>query len=381
MKVVIAPDSFKESLSAADAAAAMADGVAAVYPNADILRLPMADGGEGTVDAILAARKQSPRFSTITGALSESRTAKWGLLPNNTAVIEVAEAAGLAHFPETERDVRRACSGGVGDLILAALDAGATHIVLGLGGSSTNDGGAGLIRRLGATLTDSAGAPLPPGGAALARLAHVDLSGLDPRLATLSITLASDVDNPLCGAKGASRVFGPQKGASDDDVTALDAALAHYAGVVEAALNTNKPLRDAPGAGAAGGIGFAAHAVLGATFRPGVEIVAEINGLAQAVAGADLVFTGEGRMDYQTLHGKTPVGVARVAQKAGVPVIALVGGLGDDYQAVYAAGITAAFSLSPAPMTLARAMSEAGTHMRERTTDIMRLWQAAQPAP
>lgn len=375
MKIVIAPDSFKESLSAVEAAHAIAQGVRRACPDAQTICVPMADGGEGTVEAILAATDGQWRVTTVRGALGESREARWGWLEGTSAVIEMAEAAGLGHFDLAQRDVLKACSYGVGQLISAALDEGATRIILGLGGSSTNDGGSGMMVALGARLLDDTGANLPAGGAALANLHSVDLTDVDARLATVRIEVACDVDNPLCGPHGASHIFGPQKGASPADVEQLDDALTRLADVMSA--QTGQDYRDTAGSGAAGGLGWAAHAFLGAQFRPGVELVAEVSGLAQAVIGATLVFTGEGRMDAQTLHGKTPVGVSRVAQAAGVPVVALVGSLGEDYQATYPAGITAAFSLTPGPTTLQQACATAATQLSARACDIMRLWAAA----
>ena len=271
-----------------------------------------------------------------------------------------------------------ASSHGTGELIRAALDAGVRRIVLGLGGSATNDGGAGLLAALGVRFLDRAGQELALGGAALASLSQIDLTGLDTRLAQVEVMVAADVDNPLCGPRGASAVFGPQKGASPAQVEQLDAALAHYADVMAATLGED--LRDYPGVGAAGGLGFAARAVLRAAFRPGVELVAELSGLAAAVERADLVITGEGRLDGQSLHGKTPVGVARIARAAGVPVIALAGSLGEGYQRLYAEGIGAAFSLAPGPLSLEQAMQQAADQLSARAADLARLWQIAGTA-
>lgn len=376
MKIVIAPDSFKESLAAAQVAEAIARGWRAVFPDAECLLRPMADGGEGTVDAVLAAVGGERRTCTVSGPLGTPVEAHWGWLADDTAVIEMAAASGLHQVPPEQRDILRACSAGTGELIRQALDAGAQRIILGLGGSATNDGGAGLLRALGVRLLDSAGQALAPGGAALAQLAEIDLSGLDPRLAQVAVLVAADVDNPLCGPHGASAVFGPQKGASPEQVCLLDAALAHYAARMAAALGTDHSTE--PGAGAAGGLGFAARALLGARFRPGIEVVAELCGLADAMQGAALVITGEGRLDAQTLHGKTPLGVARIARAASVPVLALAGSLGEGYQRLYTAGITAAFSLVPGPTTLEQACTDAAGLLQARATDIARLWQAAR---
>lgn len=375
MKLVIAPDSFKESLSAQDVASAIARGWRTVYPDADIHLCPMADGGEGTVDAVLAASGGERRELTVCGPLGKAVQAHWGWLEGGQAVIEMAAASGLHWVEPDQRDARITTSYGTGELIVAALDAGARRIILGIGGSATNDGGAGVLQALGVRLLDAAGEPLTPGGAALINLQRIELDGLDPRLAKVEILVAADVDNPLCGPRGASHVFGPQKGATPEQVEQLDRALGHFADVMTATLGED--YREVPGVGAAGGLGFAARAVLDASFCPGIELVAELSELAAAMQGADLAITGEGRLDGQSLHGKTPVGVARIAQAAGVPVIALAGSLGEGYQRLYEAGIQAAFSLAPGPVSLEHAMAEADTLLQSRAADIARLWRLA----
>ncbi|MBB2495173.1 glycerate kinase [Aquipseudomonas ullengensis] len=376
MKIVIAPDSFKESLSAPDVAAAIGRGWRQVFAQAEIVLRPMADGGEGTVDAVLAAVGGERRECTVRGPLGTPVLAHWGWLGNATAVIEMAAASGLHWVPREQRDATRTSSYGTGELIRQALDAGARRIILGLGGSATNDGGAGLLQALGIRFLDRNGAELPPGGAALAQLDQLDVSGLDARLLQAQVEVAADVDNPLCGPRGASHVFGPQKGASPAQVELLDAALAHYAQRVAATLGEDHSRL--PGVGAAGGLGFACKAFLHATFRPGIELVAELSALAEAVQGADLLVTGEGRLDSQSLHGKTPVGVARIAKAAGVPVIALAGSLGEGYQQVYGAGIDAAFSLVPGPLSLEQALAQAAQELEARSADLARLWRVAQ---
>ncbi len=378
MRIVIAPDSFKEGLAAAQVAEAIAAGWRRVFPDADIHLCPMADGGEGTVDAVLAATGGERRTLQVQGPLGAAVQAQWGWLDNECGVIETAAASGLHLVSEGARDICRASTYGTGQLVQAALDAGATQIILGLGGSATNDGGAGLLSALGARLMNAAGDTLPPGGAALAALHRVDLSGLDPRLAGIRLLVASDVDIPLCGSTGASHVFGPQKGATSEQASQLDGALGHFADVLAHTLGQD--LRDAPGAGAAGGLGFTVLSVLNATFRPGIEVIAELSGLAQAVNGAALVITGEGRLDGQSLRGKTPVGVARIASAAGVPTIALGGGLGTDYKQLYEAGIEAAFSLVSGPLTLAEAMRQAPSLLADRAEDMARLWRLGREA-
>jgi glycerate kinase len=378
MKIVIAPDSFKESLSAPQVAEAIAAGWADVYPQAELCLRPMADGGEGTVDAVLAATGGERRECEVSGPMGAPVLAHWGWLENATAVIEMAAASGLHWVAREQRDATVASSRGTGELICAALDAGAQRIILGLGGSATNDGGAGLLQALGVRFLDAAGRDLAPGGAALAQLDQIDLTGLDPRLLDVQVEVAADVDNPLCGEKGASAVFGPQKGATPAQVAQLDAALSRLAWVVSGTLGED--FSQFPGVGAAGGLGFAAKAFLRARFRPGIELVAELSELADALRGADLVITGEGRLDEQSLHGKTPVGVARQAQAAGVPVVALAGSLGEGYEQLYAVGIDAAFSLTPGPVTLEQACADAAAQLRARAGDIARVWRLAQAA-
>lgn len=377
MKVVIAPDSFKDSLSAQGVAEAIALGLAQVWPQATLVKCPMADGGEGTVESILAACAGELRRSRVRGPLGAPVEAAWGWLPQTqTAIIEMAEASGLQLVPPGQRDACISSTFGTGELIRAALDAGAQRVILAIGGSATNDGGAGAMQALGIKLLDAQNQALVPGGLALAQLARLDLSALDPRLAQVRFDIAADVNNPLCGPHGASAIFGPQKGASPAQVQQLDQALGHFAELCAQALG--KDVRDEPGSGAAGGLGFAAKAFLGAQFQAGVEVVAELVGLADAVKDADLVITGEGRFDAQTLRGKTPFGVARIAKQHGVPVVVIAGTLGDGYQELYGHGIDAAFAVTSGPMTLEQACAEAPRLLRERATDIARVWQMAR---
>lgn len=378
MKVVIAPDSFKESLTAAEVAQAISRGWLAVYPQAEIALKPMADGGEGTVDAVLAAAGGNRHELQVQGPMGHPVKAHWGMLDDHTAVIEMAAASGLHWVAREERDATITSSFGTGQLIRAALDAGAERIILGLGGSATNDCGAGLMQALGVRFLDEDDRELAPGGAALINLKQIDLSNLDPRVLEVQFDIAADVDNPLVGPRGASAVFGPQKGASPEQVQSLDAALQRMSRVVASTLGED--FSEIPGVGAAGGLGFAAKAFLKARFRPGVELVAELSGLAAALQGADLAITGEGRLDAQTLHGKTPIGVARLAKAAGVPVVVLAGSLGEGYQRTYAGGIDAAFSLTSGPMSLEQACAGADAELQARATDIARLWQVAQAA-
>ncbi|MDR6580924.1 glycerate kinase [Pseudomonas extremaustralis] len=376
MKIVIAPDSFKDSLGAAEAAEAIALGLQEAFPQAEFVLCPMADGGEGTIDAILAALGGELRSDEVSGPLGEQVSARWGWLADTrTAIIEMAEASGIQLVPVELRDAYSSTTWGTGELINAALEAGAESIVLTIGGSATNDGGAGMLQALGARLLDADGIDLKPGGASLLRLASIDISGLDPRLSLLSVKVAADVDNPLCGPNGASTTFGRQKGASPEQIVLLDAALSNFAEHV--AHLQKKDWRKEPGAGAGGGIGFAALSFFNATFRPGVDVVADLTQLARHVDGADLVVTGEGRFDGQTLRGKTPLGVARVAQQAGVSVVVIAGTLGEGYAQLYEHGISAAFSIVSGPMELADACLQAPQLLRERARDVGNLYRLA----
>ena len=376
MKIVIAPDSFKDSLSAQAVADAIASGLAEVWPDAELVKCPMADGGEGTVEAVLDACEGQWMSAQVSGPLGDSVSAQWGwLAQSRTAIIEMAMASGLQLLTLKQRDACLTSTEGTGQLISAALDAGAQRVILAIGGSATNDGGSGMLSALGARFLDRNDQPLPRGGRALTDLARIDLSDLDPRLANVRVEIAADVDNPLCGPNGASHIFGPQKGASPDQVLALDAALAHFAD--HSARTLGRDLRDSPGSGAAGGMGFAAKAYLNASFRAGVEVVADLTGLEQALVGADLVITGEGRFDAQTLRGKTPLGVARVAQRQRIPVIVLAGTLGEGYEQLYRHGISAAFALTSGPMDLEHACREAPRLLQERARDVARVWQLA----
>ncbi|GHD12469.1 glycerate kinase [Zhihengliuella salsuginis] len=344
MKVVVAPDKFKGSLTGAQAADAIAAGVRDVLADAEIVEVPVADGGEGTVAAAVAAGFEL-RTAAVAGPTGADHQAAFALR-GSTAVVELASASGLDALPGGP-DPLGATSRGTGDAIRAALDAGAREIVLGLGGSASTDGGAGLLVGLGARLLDESGAGLPDGGASLARLACVDLSGLDPRLVTTRFTLAADVDNPLLGVRGAAAVFGPQKGATPAQVSQLDAALARFVEVLDRVAGADcSGLAGQPGAGAAGGVGFAALALLGARRRSGFQVVAELVGLDAALAGADAAITGEGSLDEQTLGGKTPAGVAAAATDAGVPAHAVCGRSLLDDGARAAAGFASVVALT-----------------------------------
>lgn len=372
MKIVIAPDSFKESLSAMEAASAIEAGLREIFPHADYVKVPVADGGEGTVDALAAATGGQRLVLPATGPLGTQVEAFYGLSGDangeRIAVIEMAAASGLELVPPAERDPLITTSRGTGELIRAALDAGARRFILGVGGSATNDGGAGMLQALGASLFDADGEQIGPGGAALARLARIDLSGFDPRVKDSVFEVACDVSNPLVGPQGASAIFGPQKGATPEMVARLDANLRHYAAIVT--RDTGHDVAEVPGAGAGGGIAAAMLAFLGGRLRPGSEIVADAVGLDKALKDADLVFTGEGRIDSQTVNGKTPVGVARVAQRHGKPVIAIGGCLAPDAAAVHAHGIDATFSTVRKACTAAEAMADAAFNLRSAARNV-----------
>jgi glycerate 2-kinase len=329
MKIVLAPDSFKESMSAAQAIAAMRKGIHAVLPDAECVGVPMADGGEGTVDAVVDALGGTHVTVDVQNALGRRVRATYGYVERRKlAVIEMAAAAGLELIPPAERNVLRASTFGVGQLITDALDRGATEFLVGLGGSATNDGGTGMLTALGAVLTDVDHRPLPPGGAALRDLHRINLDHLDPRLRTARFRLACDVTAPLLGPGGASAVFGPQKGATPADIERLESGLENLVTVTRLTLGVTRP--DTPGAGAAGGLGYALLEFLHAENRPGVEVVAETVGLRRALTGAAWVFTGEGSVDAQTMLGKTPFGVAQVAARTGARVVIFAGRVTDD---------------------------------------------------
>ena len=372
MRIVIAPQSLKGSLTAAEAGQAIAHGVRAVYPAAELDIVPVADGGEGTVQALVDATGGEFMQQTVTGPLGEPVIAFFGLLGNgHTAAIEMAAAAGLPLVPPKRRDPRITTTYGVGELILAALDRGCRHFIIGIGGSATNDGGAGMAQALGASLLTDDGKEIAPGGAALATLAHISTATLDPRLRQCVIEVASDVSNPLCGPMGASAVYGPQKGATPAVVAQLDAALAHYAMIIERDLGQS--VRDVPGAGAAGGLGAGLMAFLHATLRPGAQIVLEAVRFEERVRTANLVITAEGQLDMQTAYGKSVGAVAAVAKRYGSPVLVLAGGLGDNYRTIYALGVDAVAVLPSGPMTLKYAMEHASELMSDATERTLRI--------
>lgn len=374
-RVLIAADKFKGSLTAVEVAGHVAAGLRRARPGTEVEALPVADGGDGTVAAAVAAGF-ARHTREVTGPTGEPVTAAWALR-GTTAVVEMAEASGLQHLPGGVPAPLTATTHGSGELIAAALDAGARTLVFGVGGSATTDGGAGMLTALGARLLTADGTPVGPGGAALAELARADLSGLDPRLAEVDLVLASDVDNPLTGPTGAAAVYGPQKGADQDDVRTLDAALTHYARVLTEALGDRvAEAAEAPGAGAAGGIGFGALVGLGARFRPGIEVMLDVLGFADALDRADLVITGEGSLDTQTLHGKAPAGVAAAARARGVDTVAVCGRLALDAEALEKAGIRRAYALAEIEPDPERCFSEAGPLLEKIARTLGEEWLA-----
>lgn len=355
MKIIIAPDSFKESVSASRCAQAIKAGFVSIFPQAECVCLPIADGGEGTVEAMVEATDGKMVMLPVMGPMGDFVGAFYGLSGDGqTAFIEMAAASGLMLVPAGERNPLRATSYGTGELIRHALDAGVRHIILGIGGSATVDGGMGMAQALGARFLDERGESVGLGGGALQRLVKIDLSDLDPRLHDCRIEVACDVDNPLLGERGAAAVFGPQKGACIEMVAVLDRGLQNYARVMLAA--TGQDVAAMVGGGAAGGMGAAARVFLNATLKSGIDIVLEAVHLEEALRDADLVITGEGRMDSQTVGGKAPIGVARIAKKYDIPVIGIAGVLGDGVEAVHQHGIDAVFSILPALAPLAEVL-------------------------
>ena len=372
MKVVIAPQGFKGGISGLEAAQAIARGVAAAVPDAEMVLAPVADGGDGTLNALVDATGGQVFNRTVTGPLGQPLEAQWGVMGDGrTAVIEMALASGLALVPQRRRNPRITTTAGTGEVLKEALDQGFDRVVVGLGGSATNDGGAGLATALGARFLDANGRLLPPGGAALSRLERIDTSGLHPRLGETSIVAATDVTNPLCGPDGASAVFGPQKGASEEVVRELDAALANFARIVERDLGVD--VADRPGAGAAGGLGAGLMAFAGAQLQSGIDMVCQVLDFDSRLEGADLVITGEGRADRSTIFNKAPVGVARHAEAHGVPTVLLAGGLGPGYEELYGHGIAAVLCIADRPMSFEQSLARTGELLESAAEQTMRL--------
>ena len=380
MRVVIAPQSFKGSVSGPEAARAIAEGVLRVFPDADTELVPVADGGDGTLDALVEATAGRTFSSRVSGPLRQRVTARWGVMGDGkTAVIEMAQASGLALLAYKDRNPRHTSTYGTGQLIKRVLDRGYRRIIVGMGGSATNDGGAGMAWALGARFYDSKGRQLSPGGAALAKLASIDATKLHPALKKTEVIAASDVDNPLCGPEGASAVYGPQKGAGAQTVRSLDKALQRYATVLQESMGAD--VAERPGAGAAGGLGAGLMAFCGGEVQSGIDIVCDALDFDARLEGADLVITGEGRMDASTVYNKAPVGVARRAAARGIPVIALAGSLGKGHEAVYKHGISAAFSIVDRPMSMRVSIARTSEMLAAAAERAMRLLRLPPPVP
>lgn len=369
MKIVIAPDSYKESLSAPDVARVIEKGFREIFPDATYVRVPLADGGEGTVEAMIAATQGNERHARVAGPLNTPVDAVWGLSGDgSTAFIEMAAASGLALVPHEKRDPLLTTSYGTGELITQALDHGAKSIVIGIGGSATNDGGVGMMQALGVHFLDSDNQEIGRGGGSLHQLAQIDISGIDPRLADCTVRVACDVTNPLIGPQGASRVFGPQKGATETMITTLDDNLAHYAEVIARTFDVD--VKQFPGAGAAGGMGAALKVFLHAELRRGIDVVTQALHLEDQIHDCTLVVTGEGRLDSQSVNGKVPVGVASIAKKYDKPVIAIAGSLHPDVDVVYQHGIDAIFSVLSALSTREEAFSGASDNIYRTARNV-----------
>ncbi|MGF1845700.1 glycerate kinase [Vibrio lentus] len=377
MKIVIAPDSFKESLSAVSVAACIEKGFREIFPDADYVTLPLADGGEGTVDVLLQGLAGQKRTHQVEGPLGELVSAEWAMLepsaqnPNKTALIEIAAASGLDLLTPEQRDPLVASSFGTGQLILEAIEQAAQTIILGLGGSATNDGGAGIVQALGGRLLDRNGQELGRGGAALAELASIDLTGLDSRCADVELIVACDVDNPLCGDNGASHIFGPQKGASPEQVVTLDKALANFAKIAEAqgCVGGDDPVHKRVGYGAAGGTPMGLGLLFNMQIKPGIEMVLYVLQANDVLKGADLVITGEGQMDNQTLQGKTPYGIAKRASLQGIPTIGIAGSLGTEVEALYGE-MSSLFGTVRSPQSLDQVLQEAEKNLTRTSRNI-----------
>ena len=372
MKIVIAPQGFKAGISGLEAAQAIARGVTAAVPDAETVLAPVADGGDGTLNALVDGTGGDVFTSTVTGPLGQPLEAQWGVMGDgSTAVIEMALASGLALVPQRRRNPRITTTAGTGEIVKEALERGYTRIIVGLGGSATNDGGAGFASALGAWFLDSEGRPLPPGGSALARLDRIEHSGLHPGLANANIIAATDVTNPLCGPDGASAVFGPQKGANPQMVRELDDALANYARVV--GRDVGRDVAEQPGAGAAGGLGAGMMAFAGATLQSGIDMVCEVLNFDSLLQDADLVITGEGRADHSTIFNKAPAGVARHAKAHGVPTVLLAGSLGPGYEELYDHDVAAVICIADRPMSFEQSLSRSGELLESAAEHTMRL--------
>ena len=372
LKVVAAPQTFKGSISALNAAEAISIGVKNIYPSAEVLLCPVADGGDGTLETLVEVSNGNIVECVVEGPTGTPVEAQWGAMGDEqTAVIEMARTSGLALLDLNERDPLNASTYGLGEAILSALDQNYRKFIIGIGGSATNDGGAGMAQAVGISLKDEFGKEIPRGGAALSKLHSIDTAGIDPRIKQSEFMVACDVNNPLTGPEGASAVYGPQKGATPEMITQLDEALKNFAETILRDLG--EEVEHISGAGAAGGLGAGMMAFMGGTLKPGVDIVLDTVGLADKLKGTDIVITGEGGIDFQTVYDKAPIGVAKLAKTLGIPTIALAGLVGKDFQVVHREGIESVFSIVNGPMTLENASSNAHRLIVESTEQVMRL--------
>lgn len=374
MKVVIAIDSLKGSLSSMEAGMAIKDGILAAKPDAEVIVKPLADGGEGTTDALIEGMNGERIDLTVTGPMHTPVDAYYGYLKDtNTAVMEMASAAGITLVPDSEKNPLLATSYGVGEMINDAIQRGCRNFIIGIGGSVTNDGGIGMLKALGVRFLDENGEDAGEGGQALAKIARIDVSGMNPLLKECNIQVACDVNNPLCGENGSTYVYGPQKGVTEDMKKTLDEAMAHFARVTSETLEND--YMNTPGAGAAGGLGYAFLAYTGAALTPGIELILDAVGLEEELSGADVVVTGEGRLDFQTAMGKAPVGVARLAKKYNAKVIAFAGSVTKEATACNKEGIDAFFPILRGVCTLAEAMDPvtARNNMTATVEQVFRL--------
>lgn len=371
MKIIAIPDSFKGSMSSIEAASAMEQGIKSVMKDAEVIKLPVADGGEGTVDVFCVTGQGIPVYKEVTGPLGERVAAKYALLSDGTAVIEMAQASGLTLVEEAKRDPMKTTTYGTGELIKDALNKGAKKILLAIGGSATNDGGTGLAQALGISYRDDSGREIGYGCEGLRHLKTIDISGMDKRICETEIVIACDVQNTLCGLKGASHVYGPQKGASLQTAEEMDGLLNRLAEVI--LQNTGNDVRDIPGTGAAGGIAVPLIAFAGAKIVSGIETILQLIGFEKELEGADYVFTGEGRIDEQTQYGKVIAGILQTAKRKNIPVIAFGGSLGKGYEGIMAAGVKSCFCILPGPVTLKDAMENAKASMADCAARVARL--------
>ncbi|KPU83056.1 glycerate kinase [Psychromonas sp. PRT-SC03] len=372
MKIIIAPDSYKESLTAMQVACAIESGFKQQFPDATYIKFPMADGGEGTVQSLIDASQGHIEYCMVSDPLGNKIAAFYGLMGNKkTAIIEMAAASGLNLVPPSQRDPLLTSSYGTGELIKAVLDKGVKHIILALGGSATNDAGIGMAQALGVQMLDKNNNEIALGGEAIADLVSIDITKIDTRLADITLEVACDVNNPLCGPQGTSYIFGSQKGASPAMQKTLDNNLAHYAKPLKTQLS--KDIKNIPGAGAAGGMGATLLALFNAKLRPGIDIVIDALALEKNLVDADLVITGEGRIDSQTIYGKTPIGVARLAKQYDLPVIAIAGSLSVDCDVVYEHGIDSLFSIVPGAMSLEDALQSAALNVQKTANNTAAL--------